>query len=333
MPVTLPFTGSGDATAECASEEITTLNGAGVSPAQSVQRTALTLITASATAVDLPGDATNGAKVQLPAATVAALASAANQATGNASLSSIDGKTPALGQALAAASVPVVLTAAQLATLTPTAGAATEAKQDTIIGHLDGVEGLLGTIDADTGALAAIDFATGADIAADKTIKQSLSASSAVTIDLSSLASDTNLLAGRESTAIDNSSTQAVDYLLAGKIRQGTSPTTAKKIRVYVVGMLNDTTWPDVFDGTDSAETASSVGVLNSVGRLAVEMATNATSDFDNYFGPVSVASLFGGFLPLKFSVFVTHDTGVNLNSTAGNHVISVTPRFLKIVA
>lgn len=41
------------------------------------------------------------------------------QTTGNTSLSSIDTKTPALGQALAAASVPVVLTAAQLSTLTP----------------------------------------------------------------------------------------------------------------------------------------------------------------------------------------------------------------------
>lgn len=44
---------------------------------------------------------------------------AANQTTANTSLSSIDGKIPALGQALAAASVPVVLTAAQLSTLTP----------------------------------------------------------------------------------------------------------------------------------------------------------------------------------------------------------------------
>lgn len=41
-----------------------------------------------------------------------------------------------------------------------TAGLATATKQDTIIGHLDGVEGLLTTIDADTGTLAATDFAT-----------------------------------------------------------------------------------------------------------------------------------------------------------------------------
>ena len=41
------------------------------------------------------------------------------QTTGNTSLASIDTKTPALGQALAAASTPVVLTAAQMTTLTP----------------------------------------------------------------------------------------------------------------------------------------------------------------------------------------------------------------------
>lgn len=44
---------------------------------------------------------------------------AAKQDTGNTSLASIDTKTPALGQALAGASVPVVLTAAQITTLTP----------------------------------------------------------------------------------------------------------------------------------------------------------------------------------------------------------------------
>lgn len=76
--------------------------------------------------------------------------------TGNiaTSVASIDSKFPALGQALAAASIPVILPAATITTLTPPAaitGFATSAKQDTIIGHLDGVEGLLTTIDSDTG--------------------------------------------------------------------------------------------------------------------------------------------------------------------------------------
>lgn len=70
---------------------------------------------------------------------------------------SIDGKLPALGQALAAASVPVILPAATITTLTPPAaisGFATSVKQDTIIGHVDGIETLLGTIDADTSTMA-----------------------------------------------------------------------------------------------------------------------------------------------------------------------------------
>lgn len=52
---------------------------------------------------------------------VTGVATAANQTTMQTTLSSIDTKTPALGQALAAASVPIVLTVAQLATLTPPA--------------------------------------------------------------------------------------------------------------------------------------------------------------------------------------------------------------------
>src|SRR6202012_724180 len=46
-------------------------------------------------------------------------ATSALQTTGNTSLATIAANTPALGQALAAGSVPVVLTAAQITTLTP----------------------------------------------------------------------------------------------------------------------------------------------------------------------------------------------------------------------
>lgn len=83
-----------------------------------------------------------------------------NQDSQTALLTTIDADTskiPAQGQALAAASMPVVLPEAQITALTPPAaisGFATSAKQDTIIGHVDGVETLLGTIDADTSALA-----------------------------------------------------------------------------------------------------------------------------------------------------------------------------------
>lgn len=72
--------------------------------------------------VDAGGDAATvtGGKLDVNASIdTTGLATSAKQDTGNTSLSSIDGKTPALGQALAAASSPVVLTAAQITTLTP----------------------------------------------------------------------------------------------------------------------------------------------------------------------------------------------------------------------
>jgi hypothetical protein len=59
-------------------------------------------------------------------------ASAANQTTEIAKLTSIDGKVPALGQALAAASTPVVLPAAQITALTPPAAITGYATQTTL---------------------------------------------------------------------------------------------------------------------------------------------------------------------------------------------------------
>ena len=60
----------------------------------------------------------------------------------NAGITSIDGKTPVLGQALAAASVPVVLTAAQISTLTPPAAITNFANETG--GNLAAINTLLG---------------------------------------------------------------------------------------------------------------------------------------------------------------------------------------------
>lgn len=91
---------------------------------------------------------------------------------------SIDNKLPALGQALAADSIPVILPAATIATLTPPAaitGFATAAKQDTIIAAVDGVETSLTSLDGkvtacNTGAVtvAASALPTGASTAANQ---------------------------------------------------------------------------------------------------------------------------------------------------------------------
>jgi len=146
------------------------------------------------------------------------------------------------------------------------------------------------------------------------------------TITLASLASDTNLLAGRESATLDNTTTLALDYLISGKITAGTNPTAARSIEVWAVGSWDGTTWPDVFDGTDSAETITSADIKTSICRLIAAMATANTSDRTYPFGPVSLAAAFGGVVPPKCVIFVVHNTGVNLNSTAGNHQIRIQP-------
>lgn len=73
-----------------------------------------------ATAVPVTTTPSGTQNVDVTANTIG-LATGAKQDTGNTSVASIDTKTPALGQALAASSTPVVLTAAQVTTLTPPA--------------------------------------------------------------------------------------------------------------------------------------------------------------------------------------------------------------------
>ena len=118
---------------------VTITDGAG---AVTVDGTVAVSSVAGTVTVDGSGVTQPVSAAALPLPTGAATSAA--QTTGNSSLSSIDGKVPALGQALAADSVPVVLTASQVTTLTPPAaitGFATAVKQPAL--------GTAGTASAD----------------------------------------------------------------------------------------------------------------------------------------------------------------------------------------
>jgi hypothetical protein len=167
--------------------------------------------------------------------------------------------------------------------------------------------------------------------AGDVTLKRGTS--SALTITLASLATSASRVAGQESTAVATAE-PAVDYLVAGKITTGTSPTVSKQIDVWIYASLeDDPIYPDVFDGTDSAETVTSENVRNAALRLLATILVDSTSDRTYPFGPCSVAALFGGVLPTHWGVFVTHDTAVNLNSTGSNHAIYVTPVYANVAS
>jgi hypothetical protein len=140
-----------------------------------------------------------------------------------------------------------------------------------------------------------------------------------ITNAVASLASDTNLLAGYESAIIDNTSDGFEDIILSGKVTAGTSPTASRQIEVWAVAW-DSNGWPDVFDGTTSAETITSADIKNALCKPVAVMSTNNTSDRPYFFTGVSAKRVFDGVLPSKFVLFTVHNTGVNLNATAGNH-------------
>ncbi len=142
---------------------------------------------------------------------------------------------------------------------------------------------------------------------------------------INSLATSSTWLAGYEWFIIDNTTELAEDYFVDLVIRVGTTPTVNTEIRVYVAGSYDGSTYPDVFDGTPSAETVTSVGVRDSFLKLAgvgVVDATTSDRDFPIQFNLSSVYPT----MPKKVLIFVTHNTGVNLNSTAGNQKYAYSP-------
>ena len=145
---------------------------------------------------------------------------------------------------------------------------------------------------------------------------------------IESLASSATWVAGYESATVDNTSNLYPDYAVEGKVTVGTTPTTNTEIRIYVVPLWDTVlgAWPDVFDGTTSAETATSEGVRDGFARLAAVLRVDSTTSNRVYPFNFTVAQLFGGVCPPMFSLFTAHNTGVALNSTGSNQVTRVRP-------
>lgn len=140
-----------------------------------------------------------------------------------------------------------------------------------------------------------------------------------ITASVASLASDTNLLAGIESAIVDNRTDGFEDHILSGKFTTGTSPTASRQIEIWAVAW-DSNAWPDVFDGTSSAETITSADIKNALCKAVAVLPTNNTSDRTYSFTGVSMKTVFGGVLPSQYVLFIVHNTGVALNATAGNH-------------
>lgn len=150
--------------------------------------------------------------------------------------------------------------------------------------------------------------------------------SAALTITLASLATSSTLRVGREATAIVNTSDLDLDKPITGLITVGTTPVVGTVIEIWATMPLKITAgaaaWGDSMTGSDAAFTCTSdptkFGMFRLVASIAVD---SATSNRGYPFVGNSIASLFPS-VPAMLNFFATHNTGVNLNATAGNHYI-----------
>lgn len=152
-------------------------------------------------------------------------------------------------------------------------------------------------------------------------IKLAYAASSNLSVSsLNSLAASSTWVAGWESAAIDNTSDKYEDYRIAAKITVAAASLAAGEIRMYLVGPLDDSTWPEVFDGTESAETLTDSEMRDAICRFAAGTQTDTGASDVYYLECPSVAAIFGGNLPKKFVIFITQSTTQAL-AASGNQV------------
>ena len=156
-------------------------------------------------------------------------------------------------------------------------------------------------------------------------IKTAYRASSNLTVtNLQSIATSATWVAGWISGIIDNTTNLDLDIAVSGKIALGNSAT-AGEIRVYAFAMLDDSNWPDLTgstEGTEGTATVTTTTIRDAGMVLVFGCATRADPGTDDVY-PIPMTSLrgaFGGFLPPKIVLFISHSTGVNLASS-GNQI------------
>lgn len=138
---------------------------------------------------------------------------------------------------------------------------------------------------------------------------RTLGSNTAITFDISSLATSATFVAGRECTEVDISAFDDVLVYVDGIAgHAATAPTVGQQIRLYAWGHdASISGGLDVLDGTDSAETLGHVSVLNSLRLVGAPSVTVATANLSYYIQPFSVRQLFGE-LPKFFGLFLSHN-------------------------
>lgn len=140
-------------------------------------------------------------------------------------------------------------------------------------------------------------------------------ASSLTVTNLHSLAASSTFLGGWESGLIDNTTNLYLDYRITAHLVTHASNRQAGTLRIYLVGMVDDSTWPDTMDGTESTESWTDAEELDAAGILAAAVVVDNTASAVYELHVPSVATVFGGNLPAKFVIYITGDAATSTNA------------------
>jgi hypothetical protein len=143
-------------------------------------------------------------------------------------------------------------------------------------------------------------------------LTQTSSGNTAITFDISSLATSATWAAGRASTQVDNTSNNYTDALVnVINITGGASaPTIGQTINLYVWGANTSLASQniDVITGTDGNFTLGSASILQSLRQVGSASVTVATGSLKYVILPFSVAQQFGGILPKYWGLYLAHN-------------------------
>jgi len=144
------------------------------------------------------------------------------------------------------------------------------------------------------------------------------SAGQALTITLTSLADSAT--AGRESTAVDNSSNKFLDVLVSARFKTQNSGAIAAPSAVFVwayASVDGGSEFTDAVTGTDAAITLDSPVNLKLLGAVYFSAINQSRKG-----GPWSLAALFGGKMPERWGIVVQNDAGTALSATGSDHAV-----------
>jgi len=163
-------------------------------------------------------------------------------------------------------------------------------------------------------------------------VKMAYASSATYTITIASLAADTNLLAGRNGTAVSNTSNLYLDYIIAGFISLGTVSATGT-IEVWMYGSLDDTpNYPDTITASDANVTLTSLTTKQMGLNMWQVIPTENSSNRKYSLRPIGMAALFNGQIPKNHGPYVVQSTGAALNATGTNHEIAYTGVYATVI-